>query len=190
MIVDAAGNIIGRRSGADRKAAAAACSALTSTAFLKAAITTAVVGSLGAIEVAQTLIENKITTRHPLEVIIFQNEEGGLIGSRAIDGELTEKELDLVSRSGKTIREGINYIGGDVSKLAGVRRKRAISQPISNCISNRAAYCESEKIDIGIVEGIVGINWWDVTIEGFANHAGHHAHESTPGRTAGCGQIH
>ncbi|HEY7160999.1 MAG TPA: hydantoinase/carbamoylase family amidase, partial [Acidobacteriota bacterium] len=31
---------------------------------------------------------------------------------------------------------------------------------------------DSEKINIGVVEGIVGINWWDVTIEGFANHAG------------------
>jgi beta-ureidopropionase / N-carbamoyl-L-amino-acid hydrolase len=31
---------------------------------------------------------------------------------------------------------------------------------------------EREKINIGVVEGIVGINWWDVTIEGFANHAG------------------
>src|SRR5260370_13558135 len=25
---------------------------------------------------------------------------------------------------------------------------------------------------MGVVEGIVGSNWWDVTIEGFANHAG------------------
>src|SRR5260370_34704478 len=32
-----------------------------------------VVGSLGAIEVAQTLAENNLTTRHPLEVVIFQN---------------------------------------------------------------------------------------------------------------------
>ena len=30
----------------------------------------------------------------------------------------------------------------------------------------------SEKIDIGVVEGIVGINWWDVEVSGFANHAG------------------
>jgi N-carbamoyl-L-amino-acid hydrolase len=28
------------------------------------------------------------------------------------------------------------------------------------------------KIDIGVVEGIVGIHWWDVTIDGVANHAG------------------
>jgi N-carbamoyl-L-amino-acid hydrolase len=31
---------------------------------------------------------------------------------------------------------------------------------------------EAEKLDIGVVEGIVGIGWWDVTIEGFSNHAG------------------
>src|SRR5205085_9362480 len=82
------------------------------------------VGSLGAIEVAQTLVENNITTRHPLEVIIFQNEEGGLIGSEAVIGALTEKELDLVNKSGKLVREGIKFIGGDVSKLATVKREK------------------------------------------------------------------
>jgi N-carbamoyl-L-amino-acid hydrolase len=30
----------------------------------------------------------------------------------------------------------------------------------------------AEKIDIGVVEGIVGVFWWEVTVEGFANHAG------------------
>jgi N-carbamoyl-L-amino-acid hydrolase len=114
-----------------------------------------VVGSLGAIEVAQTLIENKITTRHPFEVIIFQNEEGGLIGSRAIDGELTEAELNLVSRSGKTIREGILYLGGDVSKLAGVRRKRGDIAAYLELHIEQGGILHSEKIDIGIVEGIM-----------------------------------
>ena len=27
-------------------------------------------------------------------------------------------------------------------------------------------------LDIGIVEGIVGLKWWDVEITGFTNHAG------------------
>ena len=71
------------------------------------------VGSLGAIEVAQTLAEHKLTTRHPLEVIIFADEEGGTIGSHALIGEITEKQLKLVSSSGKTIRDGIKFIGGD-----------------------------------------------------------------------------
>ena len=31
---------------------------------------------------------------------------------------------------------------------------------------------DEEKLQIGVVEGIVGIEEWEVTIEGFANHAG------------------
>jgi N-carbamoyl-L-amino-acid hydrolase len=170
--IDAAGNISGRRAGGDK--------ALLSPLLFGSHIDSVpeggnydgVVGSLGAIEVAQTLAENNLTTRHPLEVVIFQNEEGGLIGSRAMNGELTEKELDLVSRSGKTIREGIKFIGGDPAKLFSVRRNRGSIAAYLELHIEQGGILEAEKIDIGVVEGIVGINWWDVTIEGFANHAG------------------
>lgn len=131
-----------------------------------------VVGSMGAIEVAQTLAENNITTQHPLEVVIFQNEEGGLIGSRAMDGELTNKELDLVSRSGKTIRDGIKFIGGDPAQAVGFGRRKGEIEAYLELHIEQGGILENEKINIGVVEGIVGINWWDVTIEGFANHAG------------------
>jgi N-carbamoyl-L-amino-acid hydrolase len=171
VTVDAAANIIGRRAGSDK----------TLPPLLFGSHIDSVpeggnydgnVGSLGAIEVAQTLFENNITTRHPIEVIIFQNEEGGLIGSRGIDGELTEKELDLVSRSGKTIRDGIAFLGGDPNKLSSVARKRGSIAAYLELHIEQGGILEHEKIDIGVVEGIVGINWWDVTIEGFANHAG------------------
>jgi N-carbamoyl-L-amino-acid hydrolase len=127
---------------------------------------------MGAIEVAHTLAEKNVTLRHPLEVVIFQNEEGGLIGSRAMDGELTERELDLVSRSGKTIRDGIKFIGGDPTNLASVRRQKGDIAAYLELHIEQGGYLDTEKIKIGVVEGIVGINWWDVTIEGFANHAG------------------
>src|SRR4030095_15564731 len=169
--IDAAGNIIGRRAGSDN----------TLPPLLFGSHIDSVpeggnydgdVGSLGAIEVAQTLVENSITTRHSLEVIVFQNEEGGLIGSRAINGELTAKGLDLVSRSGKTIGEGIKFIGGDLTRLNTVRRAKGSIAAYLELHIEQGSILEQEKIEIGIVEGIVGINWWDVTIEGFANHAG------------------
>jgi N-carbamoyl-L-amino-acid hydrolase len=171
VTIDAAGNLIGRRAG-------------TATGLRPLLIGShidsvpeggnydGVVGSMGAIEVAETLAENNVTTRHPLEVVIFQNEEGGLIGSRAMDGELTEKELDLVSRSGKTIRDGIKFIGGDTGKLADVRRRKGEIAGYLELHIEQGGILDSEKINIGVVEGIVGINWWDVTITGFANHAG------------------
>ena len=169
--IDAAGNLIGRRAGS----ASGLLPLLIGShvdSVPEGGNYDGVVGSIGAIEVAQTLAENNVRLRHPLEVVIFQNEEGGLIGSRAMDGELTEKELDLVSRSGKTIREGIKFIGGDVSKLSEVRRKKGDIAAYLELHIEQGGTLDSERINIGVVEGIVGINWWDVTIEGFANHAG------------------
>ena len=168
--IDSAANIIGRRAGTEKLPPLLFGSHVDSVP--QGGNYDGVVGSLGAIEVAQTLADNNVTTRHPLEVVIFQNEEGGLIGSRAMDGELTERELDLVSRSGKTIREGIKYLGGDPSKLATVRRARGDIAAYLELHIEQGGTLEAEKVDIGVVEGIVGINWWDVTIEGFANHAG------------------
>jgi beta-ureidopropionase / N-carbamoyl-L-amino-acid hydrolase len=169
--IDAAGNLIGRRAGN-----AGGLSPLLIGSHIDSVPEggnyDGVVGSIGAIEVAQTLAENNLTLRHPLEVVIFQNEEGGLIGSRAMDGELTEKELDLVSHSGKTIREGIKFIGGDVSRLSEVRRKKGDIAAYLELHIEQGGTLDNEKINIGVVEGIVGINWWDVSIEGFANHAG------------------
>ena len=169
--IDAAGNLIGRRAGSDHDLPPLLFGSHIDS-VPEGGNYDGDVGSLGAIEVAQTLAENNIVTRHPLEVVVFQNEEGGLIGSAAISGQLTEKELDLVSRSGKTIREGIKFIGGDPAKLSTVKREKGSIAAYLELHIEQGGVLEAEKIDIGVVEGIVGINWWDVTIEGFANHAG------------------
>jgi N-carbamoyl-L-amino-acid hydrolase len=169
--IDAAGNIIGRRAGSDSKLKPLLCGSHIDS-VPEGGNFDGDVGSLGAIEVAQTLAESSIVTRHPLEVIIFQNEEGGLIGSEAVIGALTEKELDLVNKSGKTVREGIKFIGGDTTKLATVKREKGSIAAYLELHIEQGGTLEAEHIDIGVVEGIVGINWWDVTIEGFANHAG------------------
>ncbi|HET9478139.1 MAG TPA: Zn-dependent hydrolase [Pyrinomonadaceae bacterium] len=171
VTIDAGGNIIGRRPGRDNTLKPLLIGSHIDT-VPEGGNYDGVVGSLGAIEVAHTLAENGINLLLPLEVVIFQNEEGGLIGSRAMDGELTEKELDLVSRSGKTIREGIKFIGGDPSKLSEAKRKKGDITAYIELHIEQGNTLDTEKINIGIVEGIVGINWWDVTIEGFANHAG------------------
>ena len=169
--VDAAGNLVGRRAGSD--------SSLKPILFgshidsvPEGGNYDGDVGSLGAIEVAQTLAEHNVTTRHPLEVIIFQNEEGGLYGSEALLGVLDEKALERVSNSGKTIREGIKFIGGDPTQLASVKREKGSIAAYLELHIEQGGTLEAEKIDIGVVEGIVGINQWEVTVEGFANHAG------------------
>jgi len=130
------------------------------------------VGSLAAIEVAQSLGEQGITTRHPLQVVIWQNEEGGLYGSRAVSGQLTAEELQNVSRSGKTIADGIKFLGGDPQRLAEARRTKGDIAGYLELHIEQGGTLEREHLDIGIVEGIVGIKQWEVTVTGFANHAG------------------
>jgi len=130
------------------------------------------VGVLGAIEVAQTLAEQGVVTKHPLEVVIWQNEEGGTWGSHLVTAAVTPAELATVARSGKSIRDGVIYLGGDPQQLARSRRLRGDAHGYLELHIEQGGNLDREKLDIGIVEGIVGLREWDVTIEGFANHAG------------------
>ena len=130
------------------------------------------VGTLGAIECIEVLNENNMITQHPLEVVVFSDEEGGLVGSRAMAGELSSEALDLSTHSGKTIRDGIRFIGGNPDQLAEAVRKKGSIKAFLELHIEQGGILDTEKINIGVVEGIVGINWWDVTVEGFANHAG------------------
>ncbi len=130
------------------------------------------VGSMSAIEIMQTLTDNKVITNHPLEVIIFTNEEGGVVGSRAIVGELNEKALQIVSNEGITHYEGIKKLGGNPDRVAEVARKKGDIAAFLELHIEQGGNLEREKIQIGVVEGIVAIEWWQFTFKGMANHAG------------------
>jgi N-carbamoyl-L-amino-acid hydrolase len=129
-------------------------------------------GSLSALEVIEVLNENKAVTNHPLEVIIFANEEGGLIGSRAIAGQLTAEGLKQVSQSGLTMAEGIKAIGGDPDNIQSCIRKKGDLHVFLELHIEQGGILEAENLHIGVVEGIVGIMDCEVTVEGVANHAG------------------
>jgi len=169
--IDAAGNILGRRAGTDSSLKPVMIGSHIDS-VPDGGSYDGQVGSMGAIEVAQTFAENKVRLRHPLEVVIFENEEGGTIGSAAITRGLTEKDLAIVTNSKKTIREGIKFIGGDPDHLASAVRKKGDLAGYIELHIEQGGVLYSEKIDIGVVEGIVGVFWWEVTVEGFANHAG------------------
>jgi len=130
------------------------------------------VGVIGAIEVAQLIRERGIATRHPIEVVSFTDEEGGLVGSRAMAGKLTEAAMDVVSNSGITVRDGIRRVGGDPDRLDLAARKPGDIKAFVELHIEQGAILDEEDIDIGVVQGIVGIRQWDTTAEGFANHAG------------------
>ncbi len=169
--IDAAGNIMGRRAGSDASLKPILFGS-HSDSVPEGGMYDGDVGSMGAIEVAQSLAEQNITTRHPLIVVVWQNEEGGLWGTHAATAVLTPTELATVSRSGKTIREGIAFLGGDPDHLERTRLTKGSLYAYLELHIEQGGTLEKEKLDIGVVEGIVGIHQWNVTIDGFQNHAG------------------
>jgi N-carbamoyl-L-amino-acid hydrolase len=169
--IDAAGNIIASRAGRDANRKPILFGSHIDS-VPEGGSYDGNVGSMAAIEVAQTLGEQGIVTRHPLQVVVWQNEEGGLYGSRAVSGQLTQPELANVSRSGKTIAEGIGFLGGDVSRLQSARRNKGDIAGYLELHIEQGGTLERDHVDIGVVEGIVGIKQWEVTVTGFANHAG------------------
>ena len=130
------------------------------------------VGSFGAIEVARSIREQNVKLRHPVEVVVWQNEEGGTIGSKLAIGAVTDADLEKVARSGKTIRDGIKLIGGDPTRLSeAIRKKGDVAYYIELHIE-QGGLLEKAGLQIGVVEGIVGLRWTEVTVTGVANHAG------------------
>ena len=171
VVIDPAGNIVGSRAGNDPSLKPLLIGSHIDS-VPEGGNYDGDVGSLSAIEVAQVLNESGTKWRHPLQVIIFQNEEGGTIGSHIIGAGFDDKLLNIKSQSGKSTREGIQFIGGDLSRLAQVQRQPGSIAGYFELHIEQGGNLEQEKIDIGVVEGIVGILHSDVTIEGFANHAG------------------
>jgi len=169
--IDAAGNIIGNRKGKN--------SSLKPLAFGShidmvpdGGNYDGCVGSIGALEVIEMLNQNNIITEHPLRVYIFSNEEGGTFGSAALAGNLSAGGLKITSQSGVSIGNGIKAIGGDPAKIAFVKMNRGDLEAFVELHIEQGGLLEKQQLQIGVVEGIVGIEHWMVTVEGFANHAG------------------
>jgi N-carbamoyl-L-amino-acid hydrolase len=173
--IDAAGNIYGRRSGTDDSLAPMLFGSHIDS-VPNGGNFDGDLGSLAAIEVVQALQEAGVTTKRPLEVVIWQNEEGyafnnGIVGSRSAAGRLDRGELDAVW-NGMKKSDAIRKIGGVPEKIAEARREKGSFAVYLELHIEQGGNLEKAGIDIGVVEGIVAIARSEVEVRGFANHAG------------------
>ncbi len=169
--VDAAGNLIGKRKGKNPSLKPIAFGSHIDM-VPDGGNYDGCVGSVCGLEIMEILKENNIVTNHPLDLIIFSDEEGSLLGSKALAGDFKKEGLKTVSQSGLTVREGIKAIGGNADSIQTIGRKKGDLIAFIELHIEQGGILEKENIQIGVVEGIVGIEDWEVTVEGFANHAG------------------
>jgi N-carbamoyl-L-amino-acid hydrolase len=173
--VDAAGNIFGRRAGTDASAAPVLFGSHIDS-VPNGGNFDGDLGTLGAIEVVETLNAARATTRRPLEVVVWANEEGvafnnGLDGSRAAAGHSEPGEIDKVWNGVKK-SDAIRKIGGDPTKLESARVRKGAYHCYLELHIEQGGTLDEAGIPIGVVDGIVAIDRYDVEIRGFANHAG------------------
>jgi beta-ureidopropionase / N-carbamoyl-L-amino-acid hydrolase len=172
--VDPAGNIFGRRPGTD-----AALPPLLFGSHIDSVPNggnyDGDLGSLAALAALDALAAANLHTRHPLEMVVWSAEESatfiGLNGSRIVAGDVRPSDMDAVW-NGMTRAEALRKIGGDPTRIMEAVRPRGAHHCYLELHIEQGGVLERERVPVGIVEGIVSIDRYQVTVRGFANHAG------------------
>jgi allantoate deiminase len=135
-----------------------------------------VAGVVCALEAARVVSEDNIVHRHPLDVVVFAEEEGSrfgsiMIGSRAWIGKLRNDDLLRLKD-----RDGISYVEAMERCGLVVEDSHILSASVVKAMIElhieQSLVLESKGIQVGVVEGINGIKQFMVTLSGVANHAG------------------
>lgn len=131
-------------------------------------------GVLAGLEVLLTLNDFNINTRHPIELVMWTNEEGSrfvpaMMGAAVFTDKLSiEKAYATKDKDGISVKqalEAIGYLGTDLVQ----------KQPIKAVIElhiEQGPILEMKKQKIGIVKGAFAQRWFEVTLTGLAAHAG------------------
>ncbi len=171
--VDPAGNIHGRRAGNEPGLPTILFGSHIDT-VPKGGNFDGNVGSMAAMEVMLALNRHKVRTRHSLEMIIWASEDSGkgLFGSRAVTRGPDPGELELIDAQGVPLVERMRRLGLNPDQINESRLNAADYAAYLELHIEQGPVLFRSDIDIGVVEGIVAVQHFDVQVEGFANHAG------------------
>ena len=171
--VDEMGNIFARRPGSNTDAPPVITGSHLDTQPTGGKFD-GVYGVLAGLEVFRTLEEAGVETDAPLEVVVWTNEEGArfapaMVGSGVWASEMQRDEVYAIEdKAGKRFGEELERIGyrGDLPA-----KPRPIRAAFEAHIE-QGPILEAKALQIGILTGVQGARWYDLTIEGQPVHAG------------------
>lgn len=174
--LDAAGNLLGTLKGNQNKGEVYIGSHYDTV--VNAGKYDGLLGIAMGLELIHQMKTNGYEPEHDIVLLATNDEEGirfgnGYFGSRAIVGDIEVPELhkckDDIGTSIYEVMKNTGYEPEDIKKAA--KDLKQIKSFVEFHIE-QGPVLDSEEIEIGIVEGIVGILRCVVTIRGEANHAG------------------
>lgn len=137
-----------------------------------------IAGVICAIEVARLLKEEGITPKRNFVAVGFCDEEGmrfgtGYFGSGAMLGHRdVEYTKNFADTDGITIYEAMKGYGLDPEKIGEAAWKEGSIGHFLEAHIEQGPVLDAEGTELGLVEGIVGIQRYMVTVHGRADHAG------------------
>lgn len=171
--IDPMGNLIARREGSDPDAAPVVTGSHLDSVATAGAFD-GCLGVLGGLEVVRTLDERGIATKRPLEVVVFTEEEGvrfgtDMLGSAVAAGRIpVEIAHDLTDRDGTSLGTELRRTGFAGDGPARFDPPHAYVE----CHIEQGPVLAQAGLTVGVVTGVQGISWQQVTVTGRAAHAG------------------
>ena len=173
--IDAIGNVVATRAGSDANAAPVMVGSHIDTVRTGGRFD-GNLGVLAGLEVVETLAQHSIVTRHPVQVAFFTDEEGArfapdMLGSLVFVGGLAlEEALDArAADDGARLGDELNRIGfaGPTPCPTAVAPAAYVELHIE-----QGPVLEAHEVTIGVVTGVQGISWTELTVTGRSAHAG------------------
>jgi N-carbamoyl-L-amino-acid hydrolase len=133
-----------------------------------------VLGVLGALEAMRTLVETGYETNAPIMIANWTNEEGSrfapaMVASGVYAGVFTPEFMyGREDRDGKKLGDELARIGYLGTEPVGSHKFQAMFE----LHIEQGPILEAEGKEIGIVTGVQGMRWYEVTLRGREGHTG------------------
>lgn len=135
-------------------------------------------GVLCSLEVVRYLSDQEIQLLHPIEIVIFAEEEGSNFGVTMIGSKYSAKLIDDTYL--KTLHTDKGVTAYDLIKECNFSPERN-NEPFIDGVNEKCMVelhveqgevLDQEQLEIGIVKAIAGMMTLQITVNGTSNHAG------------------
>lgn len=171
--VDAMGNIFARREGSSPAAPPVLMGSHLDTQATGGRFD-GVYGVLAALEVIRTLNDAQVSTAFPLEAVAWTNEEGARFSPAMMGSAVWAGVESLENAHGRTDAAGCRVVD-ELRRIGYLGPHPCAAGPVRAAFEvhiEQGPVLERAGRQIGVVEGIQGVRWLEIVIEGTSCHAG------------------
>ena len=133
-----------------------------------------VLGVVAGLEVARTLVENKITPRVPFTIVNFTNEEGARFEPSMMSSGVLSGKFDKSAMLQKTDADGITFADAlhSIGYAGNVEARLKEATAFLELHIEQGPILDRESLSIGVVQSVLGMVCYEIEVTGESDHAG------------------